>query len=252
MSQPANTLDPPGHALVRIGSIAAVAGCLIFMVANILHPRSSNIANYRAQIHTVAGSRIWVADHLVFLLGALLMTAGLLAIGRYLSSDDRSAPWAHFADTLAVVSTANVAVLIALDGLASKDVHQTAVASPPVPGAYAAAQMMETIDASIFSIWICIFFGFTFGLYAIAILAGRQFPAWTAWVAGIAATVSLVLGVVQGVNGLSKLVTNELFVLTASTLNTWLLLTAIVLIRRDRRGSPQQQRYSPAMSMSDA
>jgi hypothetical protein len=252
MSEPARILDPPARTLVRIGSIAAVAGCLIFMVANVLHPRSSNIANYRAQIHTVATSRIWVADHLVFLLGALLMTAGLLAIGRYLSTDGRSAPWASFADTLAVVSAANVALLIALDGLASKGVHQTAVAFPPVQGAYAAAQMMETIDASVFSIWICLFFGFTFGLYAVAILAGRQFPAWTAWAALAAALASLALGVDQGVNGLSKLVTNELFVLAASVLNTWLLLTAVVLLRRGRRDIPARELHRPPMSLADA
>jgi hypothetical protein len=232
----AGTLDSPSRAFVRIGGIAAIVGCLIFMVANVLHPRSSDIADYREQIETVGASGIWVVDHLVFLLGVLLMTAGLLALGRYLAGHPRSAPWARLGDTFAIISAAVVGVLIALDGLASKEVHQAAVeAAPAARTAYfAAAQMMETIDASLFSIWICTFFGVTFGLYAAAVLVGRQFAPWTGWVAAAAAAAALVLGVIQGVDGLSKLVTNQLFVLTASTLNTWLLFTAIALVRRER------------------
>ena len=222
MTEPSSTLEAPSRVFIRLGSIGAVAGCLIFMVANLVHPRSPDISDYEKQIDTVASSGIWMADHLVFLAGALLMTAGLLAIGRYLAGDSRSAPWARLADALAITNAAIVAVLIALDGLASKEVHERAVhAAPNVRGAYfAAAQMMETIDASIFSIWICTFFGLTFGLYAIAVLVGRQLPVWNGWLAGIAASAALILGIIQGVNGLSKLVTNELFVLAASTLNT--------------------------------
>ncbi len=252
MTETSDTLDRPSRTFIKLGSIGAVAGCLIFMVANVLHPRSSDISNYEAQIHTVANSGIWVADHLAFLLGAFLMTAGLLAIGRYLSADPRSAPWARLADAFALISAAIVAVLIALDGLASKEVHQAAVqAAPSLRGAYlAAADMMEIIDASVFSIWICTFFGLTFGLYAIATLVGRQFPAWTAYVAGIGASAALVLGVVQGVNGLSKLVTNELFVIAASTLNTWLLGMAVSLIRRNRATKTLSR--TPAVSLSHA
>jgi hypothetical protein len=252
MTETSSTPDSPSGALIRLGSIGAVAGCLIFMIANVLHPRSPDISNYQAQIHTVASSGIWMADHLVFLLGALLMTAGLLAIGGYLAADSRSAPWARLADALAITNAAIVAVLIAVDGLASKEVHQAAVqAAPSVRGAYfAAAQMMETIDASIFSIWICTFFGLTFGLYAIAILVGRQFPAWTAWVSAVAASAALLLGIIQGVNGLSKLVTNELFVIAASTLNTWLLAMAVSLIRRTRMTA--QGSSARAVSLSRA
>jgi hypothetical protein len=80
-------------------------------------------------------------------------------------------------------------------------------------------------------------------------LVGRQFPAWTSWVAGIAASAALVLGVVQGVNGLSKLVTNELFVVAASTLNTWLLGMAVILIRRNRATKTLP---TPSVSLSRA
>jgi hypothetical protein len=235
MTEPLTTAET-SRVFIRLGSIGAVAGCLIFMLANLAHPRSPDISDYTKQINTVASSGIWIADHLVFLLGALLMTGGLLAIGRYLAADPRSAPWARLADALAITNAAIVAVLIALDGLASKEVHERAVnAAPSVRGAYfATAQMMETIDASIFSIWICTFFGLTFGLYAIAVLLGRQLPAVLGWIAGVGAFAALILGIIQGVNGLSKLVTNELFVLAASTLNTWLLVTAVILIRRDR------------------
>lgn len=229
--------DAAARSLLKIGSLAAIVGCLIFMVSNVLHPRSPDISDYRQQIKTVGTSDIWVADHLVFLLGALLMSAGLLAVGRALAEDVAAQPWVRLADAMMIVSAAVVAVLMAVDGLASKEVHQAALAAPPDQSVayYAAAELMETIDASVFSIWICTFFGLTFGLYSVALLSGERFPHSAGWVAAVAASAAFVLGVIQGVDGLSKLVTNQLFVLAASVLNTWLLVISVVIYRRVRR-----------------
>ena len=83
------------RTLIRIGSVSAIIGAVLFMIANVLHPRSPNIEITQAQIETVAASDIWLTDHLVLLVSGLLLLGGLIALRRSITGQPGAA-WAEF------------------------------------------------------------------------------------------------------------------------------------------------------------
>ena len=117
------------RTLIQIGAICAVIGAILFMVANIVHPRSPDIQITVKQIETVAQSYIWVTDHLLLIFGGLLLLPGLIAIQRSIPTGS-GAGWAYLGYVLAVVSTSLWVVLMALDGVTSKVVHDAWAAAP--------------------------------------------------------------------------------------------------------------------------
>lgn len=220
------------RALIRIGSVSAIVGAALGMVANILHPRSPNIEVTQAQIETVAASDIWLTDHLALLVSSVLVLGGLIALRRSITGQPGAA-WAEFGFAGALVSTAVLVVLFGLDGIASKVVHN-AYAAAPSAGALAIAEMMEEIDIGLFSTFIIVYFGVTLLLYGLGVALSDDFPRWLGWVAIVLASASLITGLVQAYTGLSVLVTNMVFASLASFLSLWLLIMGVLMWRRTR------------------
>ena len=220
------------RTLIRIGAVSAVVGAVLTMVANILHPRSPNIEITQAQIETVAASDIWITDHLLLLVGVLLLLGGYIALRKSITGQPGAA-WAEFGYAGALVSTSVLVVLTGLDGIASKVVHD-AYAAAPSAGTLAIAEMMEEIDIGLFSISIIVFFGVTLLLYGLGVALSDDFPRWLGWVAVVLAIASLITGFVQAYTGLSVLVTNMLFAGLASFITLWVLIMGVLMWRRTR------------------
>ncbi len=220
------------RTLIRIGSVSAIIGAVLFMIANVLHPRSPDIESTQAQIETVAASDLWLSDHLVLLVSGLLLLGGLIALRKSITSQPGAA-WAEFGYASALVSTGVWVVLVGLDGIASKVVHD-AYAAAPGAGTLAIAEMMEEIDIGLFSTFIIVFFGVTLLLYGLGVALSDDFPRWLGWVAVVLAIASLIIGFVQAYTGLSVLVTSTLFAGFSSFLTLWLLIMGVLMWRRTR------------------
>ena len=67
--------------VLRIGSTAGIAGALLAMVGNLIHP-ATPIGDPEGVAATIAGSRIWVPGHLAIVVGLVLMLGGLLALAQ--------------------------------------------------------------------------------------------------------------------------------------------------------------------------
>lgn len=221
--------------LWKTGGVLAIVGGVVFMTANVLHPRSSDISVYKEQIDTVAASDIWIADHLLFLAGGLLILLGLYAFGRSISGD-RASTWARFGAVMAVVSTSVLAVLAGIDGIASKFVHDSYASASGAEKATALqiSEMLEQVDVALFSIWIVMFFGLTFLFFGLAVVQGNDYPAWLGWSAIVLALASMTVGTVQAFDGLSVATTNVSFVGVASLLNIWIIVMGWYLWRRGK------------------
>lgn len=201
------------------------------MIANIIHPRADDINEYVNQINEVADSDIWVADHLAFFVGALLITFGLYIFGRTLTSD-KGMLWSRLGEISLVVSTSLITVLMAIDGMASKSVHDTYAEDKTNQATFQDSILIEEIDVALFSMFIILFFGVTFLLYGLAILSDTEYPRALGLVAIILSILSLVLGFVQAFNGLSDLLTGMLFPAVASFLNIWIIALGVIMLRR--------------------
>ena len=222
--------------MMRIGAVSGIVGAVIFVIGNMLHPRSDDIEVYAEQIRTVAESDIWITDHLMFLVGGVLMAVFLIALHRTML-DGLAGALSRLGYFGALASTAVLTVLIGLDGMASKAIHDGVAAAPESEKATAlrVAEAMEEVDVGVFSAWIILFFGATFIVYGLAVAMSDNFPKWLGWVAAALGVVSLVVGFYQAYDGLSVFITNYAFAGSATLLTVWVLVMAILMARKTMR-----------------
>ena len=218
----------------KTASVLLVAGAIIFMVANTLHPRSPDIEVYEEQITTVANSDLWIVNHLVLLGSNLMIIIGLIAWAATLTGV--AAFWGRLGNAAALMAGGLGSTLWALDGITSKFVHDAYDEAPAEEASVAlrVSEMMEEIDVGLFSVFIIVFFGVMFLLYGQAARHTPSLPSWTGPMALVLAVVSLVLGTVQAIDGLSTLVTSQLFVVVSSFLSIWLIVVGVYLWKARR------------------
>ena len=222
--------------MMRIGAASGVLGAIVFAVGNMLHPRSDDIEVYAEQIKEVAASDFWITDHLLFFVGAILMSVFLIALHRTML-DGLAGALSRLAYFGTVASTAVITVLVGLDGMASKAIHDAWAAAPDSEKATAlrVAEAMEEVDVGVFSAWIILFFGATFIAYGLAVAMSDNFPKWLGWAAAVLGLISLVVGFYQAYDGLSVFITNQAFAGSATLLTVWVLVMAILMGRKTMR-----------------
>ncbi|MFL5883219.1 MAG: hypothetical protein ACJ74K_09015 [Actinomycetes bacterium] len=107
---------PTAGGILRIGSYAGIAGALLGLVGNLLHP-ATPIGDPEGVARTIADSRLWVPDHLAIVLGLILMLGGLVAIAHSIQ-DGLPAALARLGSVAAVAGITVGLILVTLDGLA--------------------------------------------------------------------------------------------------------------------------------------
>lgn len=219
--------------LMRTGATAGMVGAIIFAIANMLHARSDDIDIYAEQIKAVAESDIWLTAHLMLLVGGILIAVFLIALHRTML-DGLAGALSRVGYFGAVASTGVMTVLVGIDGIASKAVHDAWAAAPDAEKAVAlrVAEAMEHIDVGIFSAWIILFFGMTFIAYGLAVAMSDNFPKWMGWIAAVLGLVSLGVGFYQAYDGLSVVTTTYVFSGAATLLTVWVLAMAILMARK--------------------
>ena len=208
-------------------------GSALGLIANLLHPRTSEIGNVEAFLRRVAESTTWVGDHIGILFAVLLVLGGLTAIYRSLAAEP-SAAWARLGFVGAVVGAGVLFVLMGTDGIAMKGLAKAWATAPETEKAAAlrVASAVAEINLALFSVFIILFFGATFILYGLAVLTSNAYPRWLGWVAVLAGLASALIGLNQAYRGPSVLVTNVLFVIFSVILTLWVLVMAVILWRK--------------------
>src|SRR5437879_12003351 len=119
----------PERTLTRIGAAAAVLGSVRGLRSSVLHPRVSAPANTNAFLRQVAESTIWVGDHVGIIFAMLLVTGGLVAVYRSITSGPGAA-WARLGFAAALVSAGLGFVTVAVEGIAIKRVAVAWASAP--------------------------------------------------------------------------------------------------------------------------
>jgi hypothetical protein len=126
------------RSILRMGSIAFLAGMVIFLVSTILHPGREDPTNHPLVFAEYAEDELWVASHIgQFAGGMLAFAGGFIALFRLLSRSESGVTsalaWMGLAATIAAGSA--LAVLQAVDGIALKIAVDTWYAIAPSPSA---------------------------------------------------------------------------------------------------------------------
>jgi uncharacterized protein DUF4386 len=120
--------------LLRIGSIAFLAGMIIVIVSTAIHPSTEDPSNHPLAFAEYASDDLWIAVHIGQLAGVIMVFAGgFVALYRLLVQSESSTAsilaWIGLA--LAIMTASAFAVLQAVDGIAQKRAVDSWVAAPP-------------------------------------------------------------------------------------------------------------------------
>ncbi|HJR46460.1 MAG TPA: hypothetical protein VJ927_12740 [Actinomycetota bacterium] len=170
------------RSVLRIGGAAAMAGAVLGLVANLLHPRASGVDTSREELQLVADSDIWLLDH--YLIGWSLALAGVALVCIALShATEPARSWGRVAFGFAIGSIAIAFAGIAVDGRALKEVADAWAASPDDPALIASGDAVAQLALSLFNALIASLFGVTPIVFGVTMLMGERFPRWLGYLA---------------------------------------------------------------------
>ena len=127
--------NPPQfkRPLLRIGSIAFLAGVIIVVVSTAIHPSMEDPANHLRVFAEYANSDSWIAVHIGQLAGGIMVFAGgFVALYRLLvqSESSMASVLAWIGLALAIMTASAIAILQAVDGISLKMAVDSWVATP--------------------------------------------------------------------------------------------------------------------------
>jgi Domain of unknown function (DUF4386) len=221
------------RAVFRIGGSSAVAGALLGLVGNLIHPVTAGPGDPEATARVVAQSRIWVPVHLALLVAFLLMLGGLVAIHDAIGGGLPGA-LARFGLASAVVGSAVGVVLISLDGFAAKHLAEAWLSAPTAARAAAIGPFRaeDSINFALLSPLNLLFAGFTFVLFGLAAALSGAWPRWLGWTAAVGGAGGALSGVIQAYMGQPTAITKVLGIAAPTVITLWLLVMGVLLIRR--------------------
>jgi len=170
----------------RIGAVAFPLGVILLLVSTIIHPSGEDVMDNPAIFMVYAQNDSWVAIHFAQWFGGLLFFGGLVALYYSITAKSESvgAGMARFGLAGAVLTTATITILQAVDGVALKWAVD-AWASAPVDQEVATFAVAEGLRWTEYGLqgYSNILLGVVLILYGLAIASGTVYPRWLGWVA---------------------------------------------------------------------
>jgi hypothetical protein len=228
----------PDRALFRWGGMGAVAGAILLLAFNLLHPRPTDFENAAAgELRLVADSDAWVPIHLGILLGSLLIILGLFALARSLKGTPAEGLGRLALGSLLIAAPVSV-LTWAVDGYGLKAVADAwaGASGAQQAGALAAGTAVAEVTWGLFMFLILTFLGITPIFFGVAITASRVYPAVLGWVAvvfGLVSVVASLWGTLAGPTAPFFLV----FTVSSLVLTLFVLVAGVFLVRRASEGS---------------
>ncbi len=221
---------------LRGASVAAFGGVLLLLGGTILHPSGADPNDAVAAFSEYANDQLWVASHLMQLLGVSLMVCALIQLSRLLASGSASGlAWIGAAGSVATLAVA--AALQAVDGIALKMMVDAwaAAAEPDKTTLFYVAYGVRQIEIGLASI-MSLLFGLTMCVYGVAVISDHSFAKWLGWLAIIGGIPTAIAGVVMAYTGFSSLAMS-INMPSSSVLLIWMIALGIVFWRRDTQES---------------
>lgn len=189
----------------KIGAVTAIAGALSLFVGTFLHPLGADPNDPLAAFTEYAADRLWVASHLLQLIGLILIVFALVLLSRIMSGGGGSS-WAHLGVVGAGASLSVAAALQAVDGVALKVMvdRWAAASAAEKEMLFQATFGVRQIEIGLASI-LSLLLGITVTIYGAALVLDRSFPKWLGWLAVVGGIPTAIAGVVMATTGFSGL-----------------------------------------------
>jgi hypothetical protein len=170
------------RSLLRIGSIALIAGAIIAIVSTIFHASTEDPANHLLVFTTYASDDSWIAIHIGQFAGVVMVFAGgFVALSRLLVQSESSMVYtlAWIGLGLAIMTASAFAVLQAVDGIGNKLAVDSWAAAPSDKKAitFGVAEGIRFIEIGANS-YFRILQGIVAVIFGIAILKNKIISKW--------------------------------------------------------------------------
>lgn len=188
---------------MRAAALCALGGSAALIVGTLLHPMHADPGRAAEAFAEYAADRLWIASHLLQLLGVALIVAALLALSLRLEQAGKGA-WARLAAGGAIASLALAAALQAVDGIALKAMVDTwaRASAAQKEAAFLAALGVRQIEVGLAAV-ASLLFGATSILYGAALRAAGSSPLWLQGLALAAGVAGAAAGLVVAYSGFS-------------------------------------------------
>ncbi|MFZ0740106.1 MAG: DUF4386 family protein [Nitrososphaeraceae archaeon] len=205
--------NPPQfkHPLLRIGSIAFLAGVIIIVVSTAIHPSKEDPANHLRVFAEYANSDSWIAVHIGQLAGGIMVFAGgFVALYRLLvqSESSMASVLAWIGLALAIMTASAIAILQAVDGISLKMAVDSWVATPTEEKAitFRVAEGIRFIEYGTNSIFR-ILQGIVAVIFGIAIIKSKLLSRWIGGAGVVIGAVTIYAGLEVAYLGFGGLTT---------------------------------------------
>lgn len=213
--------------------MCAVVGPLLALAVNIVHPRPAwdEVGEHETFLRLAAESDAWAVVHLGLVIAFILFLGAFAALTTSLEGRAGSG-LARLGLASAFAATAVSVVQASVDTAIGEVAEDWAAAAPGeradvlrIGGA------LEDVDFVLLSVELIFFFGVTFVLYGLALLASERYPRWLGWIAIAGGCGGIALGAVQAVQGEASGLTVIVLPAVAGVLSLWLLALGVLLWR---------------------
>jgi hypothetical protein len=215
--------------ILKFGSRAAIAGSLLGMIGNLIHP-ATPLDSQAGVARVIAESDSWFAIHFTIIIGITLMLGGLVAL--YNSVEEGLArALGQFGLFAATVGIAIGLILVILDGVAAKQLADEWAEAPAENSVTALALVIsnETVNHALASLFNFAFAGVAFILFGLAVAVSERFPRWLGWVAVVAGVASIGAGLVQGILGEPSMASRILTIIGPTIITLWMLTIGLLM-----------------------
>jgi hypothetical protein len=199
------------RALLRIGSIAFLAGVVIAIVSTAIHPSTEDPSNHPVVFTKYASNDSWIAVHIGQFVGVIMVFAGgFVALFRLLSQSESNMAsilaWIGLA--LAIITATAIAVLQAVDGIALKMAVDSWIAAPPEekPFTFRVAEGIRFIEYGTNSIFR-ILQGAVAVIFGVAIVKSMFLSKWTGRAGVVIGAITIYAGIEVAYLGFGGLTT---------------------------------------------
>ena len=223
---------------MRIGAVAAITGGTLIVGGNIVHPRESGqLDDAETLLEVVAGSGVWVADHVLIMVAITLLLGAFYGLTHSITAEPGTT-WARLGWGVAIVGV----------GLGVAFMATEAVALPEVASTWAASSGTEkdlalATGTTIFQLSLTLSAGaalFLFGigpvLYGVALLGSCSYPSWLGWVGVIFGSLGTIAGIVQLLAGVTTLTGLVLVPISIVATTLWIIYLGVLMWRRSAVG----------------